>query len=1221
MGNKTSRRIAGVFLSLVMLLSLLPTAVFAETENTLAQGENKTINGVYCTALVATTYTTNENGEANFKRGGILTNGTLHIGDYICKSDSGGNYRVMFDDGKITAVGVAQNHTVTINESLKFTDHNTDLNDWLVIGDNTVTIPKDTSLSNGGTTVTAFNNESAVVSWDTTNSYMTLISGSARVCGTLKVGNHTFSTVPTSGSSYTYTNFIVDANGTSLKLAGNGTVMMDGTVYLSGSSDNTFTIGSRGSNTAITVPDGATVSAGTNSVTGKTESGVDAQVEITDNGSKLTLFAGKGESTSQMKVEKNGKSEGRTYTKQSGDGVYEAAVNDATLKVGAGVTVRDGNTKANFTNINSDDVFTFTAWNTVKVPKGTKVTKGSYEIQGAGDAVVTTDGEEDTALTLTSGSGSSSSKMLAKVTNGTASFEAKNTSTTYTVDTNNHKLTLNANGKVKVTVDGTDFVFANNSNEPETFEFKNGIITVPKQTSITSYNNSDITSSVTGGGGAQVTIESGVVVLTSGKGISTGTMVTKLNGDKVTFVGNGKQFTVDATANAEKQLILSKDAVVSTTVNSERIEIASTANDKQLGFKKDSSGNITMDVPKQTSVTSYDDANNKTSSVSGNNGANITIEIDGVVLTSGSGKTTGTKMVAKLNNVNKTFESTGSYTVNATASTLTVPADVTVTDNTGAQFTGGTFTFNTNDISVGDGATISSKATDGNGCSVTGVNGAVVTATNGNVVLTAGEGKSTSKIATNSKTFTASEGNTSDFNVSVDSNSVIALSVPATVTVTDGDGVQYTGNGTFTFNGTKISLTDNAKIAVEGSNITNVNSAVVKVGSVNDKKVLILDSGIGKVTGVATVYAEEGSKRVRIDVKTADETAEIDLNAAIKAVRNLAEGKSVTIDGVTYTAVSESMFPLKEAELNKENETATVPGNERREVIVYLNDSGNIGVTIPGDNNSDITVAKTAEGGTVTVTSEGGYFTVNEKTYTAGSDGAVFTVAKNGNVYITSGTATLDVDDSVFGGVSGKEIKNAYLAGGSAITVTVSGDDENRTEIVTLPEANDKVSIGTHVYTAYVDNTKIAVTDNNQLIMGAVKLVEGESIYGKSGKYIENPTGGTADEIIVSVYGDGDSVKVDPYRQVIIGGATYTASNEGVTLAVSANGSVRVIAGSLQTYHRHKSAVDANKTSSTTTTTTDGKKSPTTFDAGVGIYAVSAILSVTGMAWVGKKKF
>ena len=41
----------------------------------------------------------------------------------------------------------------------------------------------------------------------------------------------------------------------------------------------------------------------------------------------------------------------------------------------------------------------------------------------------------------------------------------------------------------------------------------------------------------------------------------------------------------------------------------------------------------------------------------------------------------------------------------------------------------------------------------------------------------------------------------------------------------------------------------------------------------------------------------------------------------------------------------------------------------------------------------------------------------------------------------------------------------------------------------------------------------------------------------------------------------------------------------------------------------------------TTDTKTDGTKgSPKTFDAGVGIYAVTAVLSVTGMAWTAKKR-
>ena len=41
---------------------------------------------------------------------------------------------------------------------------------------------------------------------------------------------------------------------------------------------------------------------------------------------------------------------------------------------------------------------------------------------------------------------------------------------------------------------------------------------------------------------------------------------------------------------------------------------------------------------------------------------------------------------------------------------------------------------------------------------------------------------------------------------------------------------------------------------------------------------------------------------------------------------------------------------------------------------------------------------------------------------------------------------------------------------------------------------------------------------------------------------------------------------------------------------------------------------------SDTTTSTTTKGSPKTFDAGAGIYAVTALLSVTGMAWTAKKR-
>ena len=45
-----------------------------------------------------------------------------------------------------------------------------------------------------------------------------------------------------------------------------------------------------------------------------------------------------------------------------------------------------------------------------------------------------------------------------------------------------------------------------------------------------------------------------------------------------------------------------------------------------------------------------------------------------------------------------------------------------------------------------------------------------------------------------------------------------------------------------------------------------------------------------------------------------------------------------------------------------------------------------------------------------------------------------------------------------------------------------------------------------------------------------------------------------------------------------------------------------------------------NSTTTTDTKKDEGKTSPKTFDAGVGIYAVTAVLSMTGMAWTAKKR-
>ena len=91
----------------------------------------------------------------------------------------------------------------------------------------------------------------------------------------------------------------------------------------------------------------------------------------------------------------------------------------------------------------------------------------------------------------------------------------------------------------------------------------------------------------------------------------------------------------------------------------------------------------------------------------------------------------------------------------------------------------------------------------------------------------------------------------------------------------------------------------------------------------------------------------------------------------------------------------------------------------------------------------------------------------------------------------------------------------------------------------------------------------------------------------------------------------------------IVKGGTIDGVKEGVTIAIGEDaGTViinnKTVSGDSYTVpttprYYYNSTNDTKKD--------EGKTSPKTFDAGVGVYAVSAVLSLTGMAYVGKKKF
>ena len=104
---------------------------------------------------------------------------------------------------------------------------------------------------------------------------------------------------------------------------------------------------------------------------------------------------------------------------------------------------------------------------------------------------------------------------------------------------------------------------------------------------------------------------------------------------------------------------------------------------------------------------------------------------------------------------------------------------------------------------------------------------------------------------------------------------------------------------------------------------------------------------------------------------------------------------------------------------------------------------------------------------------------------------------------------------------------------------------------------------------------------------------------------------------------DGDNVNV------IAAGAGNATFADNKTILISNTSGETVTVNGTSIENNGEQHVTKTQTApryyynSTTTTTKDDTKtsSPKTFDAGVGVYAVSAILSVTGMACVGKKKF
>ena len=291
-------------------------------------------------------------------------------------------------------------------------------------------------------------------------------------------------------------------------------------------------------------------------------------------------------------------------------------------------------------------------------------------------------------------------------------------------------------------------------------------------------------------------------------------------------------------------------------------------------------------------------------------------------------------------------------------------------------------------------------------------------------------------------------------------------------------------------------------------------------------------------------------------------------------------------------------------------------------------------VTINSGNYSGSIESK----GSLTVA--GGTFSAGGNFYSSGT-----LVINNGTfargVSVQTGTATINDGDfktdvscadngklTINGGKFAREIHASDTS-----TVNINGGEftfkTDTNEVIDI-KAGAKVTISNGVF-AQENTNRFCPNNKDRLTVTGGTFVSDAMVTALMGETINAPQATVVDgnKTMIAVGSAAIADAANSGKEVTITkGGEINGVNENVTVTVDADG-VK-INGKDAARGEYTVPVTPDPTpeqppryyyNSTTTTTKDGSKtSPKTFDAGIGIYAVTAVLSVTGMAWTAKKR-
>ena len=290
-------------------------------------------------------------------------------------------------------------------------------------------------------------------------------------------------------------------------------------------------------------------------------------------------------------------------------------------------------------------------------------------------------------------------------------------------------------------------------------------------------------------------------------------------------------------------------------------------------------------------------------------------------------------------------------------------------------------------------------------------------------------------------------------------------------------------------------------------------------------------------------------------------------------------------------------------------------------------------VTINSGNYSGSIESK----GSLTVA--GGTFINGGNFYSSGTQ-----VINNGTfargVSVQTGTATINdgdfkTDVSCAGDgkltINGGKFAGEIHADGKS-TVNINGGEftfnTDTNEVIDIRTATAKVTISNGVF-AQENANRFCPNNKDRLTVTGGTFVSDAMVTALMGETINAPQATVVDgnKTMIAVGSAAIASAANSGKKVTVtkgGEITGINANVKITVAdgvgdVTVNGK-KVSSGEYTVPEEQKPSNNYYYYSPSTTTTDTTKGSPKTFDAGIGVYAVTAVLSVTGMAWTAKKR-